>query len=106
MRIPKRLRIMAATLLALGLTALVLWGHARYTRVEAQNVQARFQQDLAQLVTSHADMRIDPRGRSERVRQCGRLSVVTQTQVFEIQLRPNDLRAANYRAEEAGAGGR
>lgn len=69
-------------------------------RTGAQSGRARYQQDLAQVFTGHEDVTLDPQAAAERVRESGRLSLVTATQDFEIQLRPNDLRAPNYRAEE------
>ena len=63
------------------------------------------QQDIEQVFTRHEDVTLDPQAAAERVRESGRLSLVTPTHDFEIQLRPNDLRAANYRAEEVGIDG-
>ena len=56
------------------------------------------------MFSRHEDLTLDPHAAVERVRESGRLSLVTATHDFEIQLRPNDLRAARYRAEEVDGG--
>jgi len=66
----------------------------------AQSGRARYQQDIERVLTNHEDVVVDPQLAAEQVRESGRLSVVSTTHNFEIQLRPNDLRAPNYRAEE------
>lgn len=50
-------------------------------------------------------MNIDSHAVAEQVRTNGRVSIVTSTHDFELQLSPNDLRAPNYRAEEVDADG-
>ena len=76
-----------------------------FSRVDAQNPRARFQQDLQQVFNNHEDLNIDPHAVAEQVRTTGRVSLVTPAHDFEVQLRPNDLRAPNYRAEEVDADG-
>jgi hypothetical protein len=65
----------------------------------------RYQQDLEQVFSRHERVKLDPQAAADRVRESGHLSLVTAQHNFEIQLRPNDLRAANYRAEEVSADG-
>jgi hypothetical protein len=74
-------------------------------RVSAQNASVRLQQDLEQVFANHEDVTLDPRAVAARVRESGRMSVKTRSHNFELQLRPNDLRSPNYRAEEVGADG-
>src|SRR4030095_10744849 len=74
-------------------------------RAQAQDTRARFEQDLQQVFARHEDVTLDSRAIAARVRQRGRLSLTTPSRSLEIQLRPNDLRAPNYRAEEVGAAG-
>src|ERR1041385_5918255 len=77
-----------------------------YSRqVVAQDLRVRFQQDLGQVFSSHEEISLDPRAIAQQVRASGRMSLVTPAHDFEVQLRPNDLRAPNYRAEEMGPGG-
>ena len=66
---------------------------------------ARLQQDLEQVFANHEDVTLDTRALAARVRESGRMSVKTRSHDFELQLRPNDLRSPNYRAEEVGADG-
>ena len=100
-----RLRRYPLLLLTL-LTLAALCGPVYYSRrVSAQDVRARFQHDLEQVFSNHEDVTIDPQPIAARVRETGRMSLKTPAHDFELQLRPNDLRAANYRAEEVGADG-
>src|SRR5256885_11965915 len=99
-------RVRTYSILLLALAALVaLAGPFHLFRVDAQNTRARFQQDLEQVFTKHEDLTIDPHAGAEQVRANGRVSLVTPAHDFEVQLRPNDLRAPNYRAEEVDADG-
>ncbi len=87
-------------------TLAAVCGPAYYSRrVSAQNVRARLQQDLGQIFANHEDVTLDTHAVAARVRDTGRMSVKTRSNDFELQLRPNDLRAPNYRAEEVGRDG-
>jgi len=102
---PSHLRIYLLLLLALA-TLAAICGPAYYSRrASAQNVRARLQQDLEQVFANHEDVTLDTRALAARVRENGRMSVKTGVHDFELQLRPNDLRSPNYRAEEVGADG-
>jgi len=102
---PSHLRIYLLLLLALA-TLAAICGPAYYSRrASAQNVRARLQQDLEQVFANHEDVTLDTRALAARVRENGRMSVKTGAHDFELQLRPNDLRSPNYRAEEVGADG-
>lgn len=99
-----RFRICAPVVLALA--GLAVLGHVFYSpRAGAQDVRARFEQDLGLVFMNHEEVRLDPRAIAERVKETGRMSLATRSQNFELQLRPNDLRAARYRAEEVDADG-
>ncbi|MFN2578053.1 MAG: M12 family metallo-peptidase [Pyrinomonadaceae bacterium] len=92
--------------LLLALAALIVAaGPTHFSRVDAQNTRAHLQQDLQQIFTSHEDLNLDPHAVAEQVRTTGRVSLVTPTHDFELQLRPNDLRAPDYRAEEVDTDG-
>src|SRR5882672_4775335 len=78
------------TLIGVALVA----GPGSYSLPAGAQSQARYQQDLEQVFSRHEDLTLDPHAAVERVRESGRLSLVTATHDFEIQLRPNDLRAA------------
>ncbi|HSQ23264.1 MAG TPA: M12 family metallo-peptidase, partial [Pyrinomonadaceae bacterium] len=99
------LRIYLLVLMALA-TLAVVCGPAYYSsRVSAQNSHARLQQDLEQVFANHEDVTLDPQAVAARVRDTGRMSLKTRSNDFALQLRPNDLRASNYHAEEVGADG-
>jgi len=99
------LRIYILLLVALA-TLAGICGPAYYSRrASAQNASARLQQDLEQVFANHEDVTLDTRALAARVRESGRMSVKTRSHDFELQLRPNDLRSPNYRAEEVGADG-
>jgi hypothetical protein len=104
-RVRFRFRIYFPILLALTVLGLMAGSGFYFAPAGAQSGQPLYQQDLAQVFTRHEDLTLDPQLAIERVRESGRLSLVTATHDFEIQLRPNDLRAAGYRAEEVSPGG-
>src|SRR6266550_1187274 len=111
LRVPARakshqVRFRTYGVLLLALAALIaVAAPFHFSRVDAQNTRARFQQDLEQVFTKHEDLKIDPHAVAEQVRTNGRVSLVTPAHDFEVQLRPNDLRAPNYRAEEVDVDG-
>jgi hypothetical protein len=91
--------------LTVALAILALIGSTQFPRAEAQNRRARVQQDLAQIFMSHEELSIDPRAVADQVMASGRVSLVTSSHDFELQLEPNDLRAPNYRAEQTDPDG-
>ena len=96
----------ASLLLLVGAAALVTSLTVSHTRVDAQGGRVRIQQDLQQVFTTHEDITIDSNAFAAKVRSEGRASVRTATNDFEMQLRPNDLRAANYRSESVEPDGK
>ena len=100
-----RLRNYFLVTLALAVLAAVCVPAYYSRKANAQNVRARLQQDLEQVFANHEDITLDPQSVMTRVKESGRLSLRTRSHNFELQLRPNDLRAPNYRAEEVGSDG-
>jgi hypothetical protein len=100
-----RFRLYASLLIALVALALLAGPGLYSSPAGAQSVKARLQQDIERVFTGHEDLTLDAQAAMERVRGSGRLSLVTATRDFEIQLTPNDLRGSNYRAEEVVDGG-
>ena len=101
-RSPRTLLTFAFAALLLGCLSIA----NLYSRqVGAQDLRARFQQDLGQVFSAHEEISLDPRTIAQQVRASGRISLVTPAHDFELQLQPNDLRAPNYRAEEVGPDG-
>jgi len=78
-RVPTRctshqVRLRTYGVLLLTLAALIGVGAPfHFSRVEAQNTRARFQQDLAQVFMNHEDLNIDPHAVAEQVRTTGRV---------------------------------
>jgi hypothetical protein len=93
-----RFRFYGSLTLALALLGAI--GSSLLPKADAQNTRARFQQDLAQVFSSYEQITVDSRLVTEQVRASGRVSLVSTAHDFELQLKPNDLRAPNYRAEE------
>jgi Metallo-peptidase family M12 len=91
--------------LTVALAALVLIGSSQFPKAGAQKTRARVQQDLAQVFMNHEEISLDPRVVADQVMDTGRVSLVTSSHDFELQLQPNDLRAPNYRAEQTDPDG-
>ena len=88
-----------ALLLSLAAAALIAGSTPSFNHVGAQGGRLRIEQDLQQIFTRHEDVTLDPRAFAAEVRNEGRASLKTASNDFLMQLQPNDLRAANYRAE-------
>jgi hypothetical protein len=69
------------------------------SRARAQQSKNNFELDVEKVFAAHEDLRVDVATAAREVRKSGRLSLATPSYRFDLQLRPNDLRAANYRAE-------
>ena len=70
------------------------------------NAGRQTDQQFAQQFRHYDLLQLDPADVAEQVRQTGQLSLLTSAGTFDLLLRPYDMRAANYRAEEVGADGR
>jgi len=91
---------------AIALLGLVFASQSWYSpHAAAQDRKIKFQQDLGQVFSSHEDISLDPRVIAERVRTSGRMSLATQFRQLDLELRPNDVRSPDYRAEEVGRDG-
>ena len=82
----------------------------RFARAQNEGVQnpppmARPDKDLSRLVRKHEIISLSPSQASRGVRSTGHLSLPTSEQTFELDLRLNDMRAKNYKAEETDADG-
>jgi hypothetical protein len=91
--------------LTFALATLLLIGASQFPKAGAQNTRARVQQDLAQIFLNHEELSIDARAVADQVKANGRVSLVTLSHDFELQLAPNDMRAPNYRAEQTDPDG-
>ena len=63
------------------------------------------EQDINKLVRKFETVKLDVEEAIERVRRGDNLTIIGQSTTFEIELAPHDLRAPEYRAEEAIGGG-
>lgn len=91
------------SLLVVGLCAAAfpsLFVGAQGGRAREPRRPPRPEKTLAQLVRRHERLTLDPAAAARRVRASGRLSIVAGEHRFEVTLRPNDMRSADYRAEE------
>src|SRR2546423_1010283 len=86
---------------AAALTAAAWLGHDSPAR--AQEKRINYQQDLEKIFSAREDLRIDSQTVQD-ARSSRHLSVTTLAHHFDLQLQPNDLRSADYRAEEASNG--
>ena len=95
----RRSKTYLTLLLALAAATLIVGSTLSFNHVAAQGGRLRIEQDLQQVFTRHEDVTLDTRAFAAEVRNNGRASVRTASNDFLMQLQPNDLRAANYRAE-------
>ncbi|HKZ02443.1 MAG TPA: Calx-beta domain-containing protein [Pyrinomonadaceae bacterium] len=63
------------------------------------------QQELQRRFRKYEISQLDPAIVAQGVRQTGKVSIMTPSRTFELDLMQNDLRAPNYRAEEVTDGG-
>ena len=63
------------------------------------------QKDLSRLLRRYERLRVDAPETVEKIKRGERLSFITSEGNLEVELTPNDLRAAEYRAEQTGADG-
>src|SRR5437660_5622984 len=97
-----KVRITAIVMLAL----IACWAarEFRSANVAAQTKQ-QLEQDIERTFSAHEDLQLSPDATVQRIRNSGHLSLQTAAHDFEIDLRPNDLRAANYVAQAIGDDG-
>ncbi|HYG11327.1 MAG TPA: hypothetical protein VD835_15370 [Pyrinomonadaceae bacterium] len=67
-----------------------------------QDVETR---KIEKVFRKYDTLKLDPGQVAAEVRNGGKLSLVVADETLELELEPNDMRAANYRAEEARDGG-
>src|SRR5215213_6643685 len=92
-----------ASLLVIGLFAAIfpsIFVGAQGGRARTPRLPRGRDKSLEQLVRRHERLKLDPEAAAQRVRASGRLSVVAGENRFEVALQPNDMRSADYRAEE------
>ena len=70
-----------------------------------QSVRGREDSDLDRVFKKRELIKMNPGAAARRARETGKLAFATSDKTFDIDLVPNDLRSADYRAEEALDGG-
>jgi Tol biopolymer transport system component len=75
---------------------------ARLSTAGQQDTEA---QKIDKVLRRYETLKLDARQTAQGVRNGGKLTLVIANATLELELEPNDLRAANYRAEESGEGG-
>jgi hypothetical protein len=91
-------------LLAICLSAIIA-GPGVFHRHSSAASSLTMQQELQRRFRKHEIAQLEPETVARNVRQTGKVSIVTPSRTFELDLVQNDLRAANYRAVEATEGG-
>jgi hypothetical protein len=89
--------------------ACATWPHtfvrAQYIEAQSSRQSSLREQKLSGIFKNYEPLRLDTARAAERVRATGRLTLQTSSGPLHLLLSPNDLRAANYRAIRATAGG-
>src|SRR6266436_6776734 len=70
-------RIYVSTILTLAAIASIAVAGFYSSPAGAQGVRTRVQQDIEQVFTRHEELTVDPQAAADRVRDSGRLSLVT-----------------------------
>jgi hypothetical protein len=92
--------VIAVILLTASFTTLIA------VRAAAPKPVAVNQQKIEKFLKKHESLKLEPQEAARQVRESGRFLLATAGGNFELELTPNDLRAANYRAEEVTDGGK
>jgi hypothetical protein len=91
-------------ILAIALAAGFAFFPRYLTHADAQQKRLRMDADLQKVFAAHEELSVDPTSAQHQVKANGRLSLTTLGHHFELQLQENDLRSANYRAEDVANG--
>lgn len=102
MTFAKALRFLLITILFAGIIGAIAISRGTATRAASSKSAV---QEIDKFIRRHQSLQLDAREAARQVRADGRLSLSTGEQHFDLELTPNDLRSANYRAEEVVAGG-
>lgn len=100
MHCQRPLRFVIAIIALTGFFTTLLAARAAAPKPDTVN-----QQQIERFLKRHESLKLEPLVASREVRETGRLLLATANRSFDLELTPNDLRAANYRAEEIVDGG-
>lgn len=103
MNFQRTLRLLVAIIALTGFFTTLL--PARAEAPPAGKPDTVNQQQIERLLKSHELLKLEPLAVARQVRESGRLVLATADRNFELELTPNDIRSADYRAEEIVDGG-
>src|SRR3989442_1881347 len=103
MRSTKALRFFLAIIALTGIVAALALARPTAVRADAPKTTT---QEIEKVLKRHESFDLDAPEAARQVRADGRLSLTTRDRQFDLELKPNDLRAQNYRAEEVVDGGK
>src|SRR2546422_66065 len=103
MRSTKALRLFLAIIALTGIVAALALARPTAVRADAPKTTT---QEIEKVLKRHESFDLDAPEAARQVRADGRLSLTTRDRQFDLELKPNDLRAQNYRAEEVVDGGK
>jgi len=92
----------------LGLSGVVLLSYplvSSLARSDSAAYSAPAQDPVRRYLRQYEQVTLNPAEIAGQVRSTGEFLVATRQEVFDVVLEPYDLRSADYRAEETGAGG-
>jgi len=99
---PNAFRFFLLTIVLVGAVAAVTTSRTTTSRAAASTPPV---QEIGRLVRRYQLLQLEAREAARQVRAGGQLSLTAAEQQFDLELEPNDLRTANYRAEEVITGG-
>ena len=98
----KALRFFLAIIALTGIVATLALARTTAARAKAPKTTT---QEIEKVLRRHESFDLDAPAAARQVRANGRLSLTTRDRQFDLELKSNDLRAQNYRAEEVVDGG-
>src|SRR5262249_50880172 len=87
--------------ISLGALSLVVLNRADFATTDPAQVTP----EMKRYLTHHEIRRMNPARIVQQIRRNGEFSLPTGTGAFNLFLKPHDLRASNYRAEESTGSG-
>ncbi len=94
-------------ILTISLVTLTSYSAGRSTpsKVDGRSEQKNRDQELARVFKKSEIVKLDASATARRVRESGRLSLISQSGTFDLYLTQHDLRAHGYLTEEVGPDG-
>src|SRR3954470_1408071 len=96
-------KVFESLLVLLAIFAIVASLHI--SRAAATQAADKNQPEVSRFLKHYESLQLNAREASASVHETGRLTLVTSTRRFDLQLVPHDVRSPGYRAEEVIDGG-